>query len=412
VRAARSREILRCVTYDVITVGGGLAGAALGRALAQHGRRVLIVEREARFRDRVRGEYLEAWGVAEAHALELAEPLAQAGARQVPWITTWAGGMEVMRADVRANSAGGFAPLCLSHPAMQQAVLGAAEAAGAEVLRPATVVRVTPGSHPSVELRRKDGGTETFAARLVVGADGRESKARSWGGFAVARDPEKLALAGLLFDGYAGPDDTSSLFWNFAAGEQALFFPQGGGRLRAYVAFQASAGTGGLSGRGHIPNFLSACAAAQVPAEWLASATPAGPLAAFSGADVRVPHPYRAGVVLLGDAAACSDPTWGCGLSLTLRGVRTLRDQLLASEDWEAAANAYAVEHDRYYDRLHTLEGWLAQAFFEVGSEADACRGRILGRALADPGRIPDLVAAGPDAPCDETARRRFFAED
>jgi len=412
VRWAAPREILRPVAYDVITIGGGLAGAALGRALAQAGQRVLIVERETRFRDRVRGEYLEAWGVAEAHALDLVEVLARAGAREVPWITTWVGGMAALRNDVRTNSPGGFAPLCLSHPAMQEAVLEAAQAAGAEVLRPATAVRVTPGSRPSALVRHEDGRTESYAARLVVGADGRESKARGWGGFAVQRDPEKLALAGLLFDGYKGPDDTSSLFWNFTAGEQALFFPQGDRRLRAYVAFQARDGTGRLSGRAHIPGFLVACAAAQVPAEWLAGATPAGPLAAFQGADVHVPHPYRDGLVLLGDAAACSDPTWGCGLSLTLRGVRTLRDRLLASDDWEAAANKYAVEHDRSYDRLHTLEGWLGEAFFETGPEADARRGRILGRALAEPGRIPDVVAHGPDAPCDEAARRRFFAED
>ncbi|MGH7287300.1 MAG: NAD(P)-binding protein, partial [Myxococcota bacterium] len=78
--------------YDLICVGGGLAGAALGRALAQRGRRVLVIEREARFRDRVRGEYLEAWGVAEAHALDLEGALRSAGAREVPWLTTWVGG--------------------------------------------------------------------------------------------------------------------------------------------------------------------------------------------------------------------------------------------------------------------------------------------------------------------------------
>ena len=33
--------------YDVITVGGGLSGAALGRTLARQGVNVLILEREA-----------------------------------------------------------------------------------------------------------------------------------------------------------------------------------------------------------------------------------------------------------------------------------------------------------------------------------------------------------------------------
>jgi flavin-dependent dehydrogenase len=42
--------------YDLAIIGGGLAGPSLGLALAKTGARVLIVEREAQFRDRVRGE--------------------------------------------------------------------------------------------------------------------------------------------------------------------------------------------------------------------------------------------------------------------------------------------------------------------------------------------------------------------
>ncbi len=55
--------------YDIITVGGGMGGAALAKAMAEKGYRVLVLEREARFKDRVRGEWLAPWGVAEAQAL-------------------------------------------------------------------------------------------------------------------------------------------------------------------------------------------------------------------------------------------------------------------------------------------------------------------------------------------------------
>jgi flavin-dependent dehydrogenase len=44
--------------YDVITVGGGLAGAGLAKVLAERGVRVLVIEREIAFRDRVRGEQM------------------------------------------------------------------------------------------------------------------------------------------------------------------------------------------------------------------------------------------------------------------------------------------------------------------------------------------------------------------
>ena len=41
--------------YDVISVGGGLGGSALAKAMAELGARVLVVERETQFKDRVRG---------------------------------------------------------------------------------------------------------------------------------------------------------------------------------------------------------------------------------------------------------------------------------------------------------------------------------------------------------------------
>jgi menaquinone-9 beta-reductase len=55
--------------YDVVTVGGGLGGAALAKVLAARGMRVLVVERESQFKDRIRGEWIAPWGGAEAQRL-------------------------------------------------------------------------------------------------------------------------------------------------------------------------------------------------------------------------------------------------------------------------------------------------------------------------------------------------------
>ena len=71
--------------YDLITIGGEIAGATLGRALTSHGARVLIVERESRFRDRVRGETVRPWGVAEARALGIADLLLDTCGQEVRW---------------------------------------------------------------------------------------------------------------------------------------------------------------------------------------------------------------------------------------------------------------------------------------------------------------------------------------
>src|SRR5579864_8158211 len=64
-------EAMASCDYDVITVGGGLGGAALAKVLAEKGRRVLVIEREREFKDRIRGEYMMPWGVAEAQKLGL-----------------------------------------------------------------------------------------------------------------------------------------------------------------------------------------------------------------------------------------------------------------------------------------------------------------------------------------------------
>ena len=69
--------------YDLVTVGGGLAGAALARTMALRGAQVLVIERETRFRDRVRGEGMLPWGVREAKRLELKDLLVERCAHEV-----------------------------------------------------------------------------------------------------------------------------------------------------------------------------------------------------------------------------------------------------------------------------------------------------------------------------------------
>ncbi|MFI5317206.1 MAG: FAD-dependent oxidoreductase [Myxococcota bacterium] len=401
----------RDASYDVICVGGGLGGAGLARAMAERGARVLVLERETHFRDRVRGEFLECWGVAEARALGLDAALAAAGAHASPLLDTYLGPIHAARRNF-SDPAEPAPPLCVSHPGLQEAVLAAAAAAGAEVRRGATVTEVLPGASPAVRFRGERGESAPAGARLVVGADGRDSKLRRWLGFAELRDPQRLCLAGLLLEDYDGPADSSALFWNFPVAEEALLFPRAGGTLRAYMAYRSDTGVRRFSGKDRIADFLRACHAAGVPEAWLRRARPAGPLAGFEGADSSVAHPVREGVVLIGDAAACSDPVWGCGMSLTFRDVRVLRDALLASSDWNAGARAFAGEHDRYYARLRTVEDWMTQIFFDVGSEADARRARVLARMATEPDRFPDVVGRGPDLEVDERARRRYFAED
>src|SRR5262249_33668269 len=168
--------------------------------MAERGARVLVVEREERFRDRVRGEALSPWGVGEAKALGIQELLAtQCGSELRGWNIYLGGDPEPRIArDLIETTPQRSGWLTFYHPAMQELVLGAAGRAGAEIRRGARVLEVHPGRSPRVRVEM-DGRREEVEARLVVGADGRGSMVRRAGRFSVTRDPDRLLFSGVLF---------------------------------------------------------------------------------------------------------------------------------------------------------------------------------------------------------------------
>jgi 2-polyprenyl-6-methoxyphenol hydroxylase-like FAD-dependent oxidoreductase len=190
----------------------------------------------------------------------------------------------------------------------------------------------------------------------------------------------------------------------------SIMFPQGERRTRAYWVCGVNHGLR-LQGDKDVPRFIEESVKSGMPPEYFDGAQAAGPLATFDGAASYVEHPYREGVALIGDAAASSDPSWGQGLSHTLRDVRVLRDQLRANDDWDAAGHAYAKEHDRYFGVAHTVENWLTQFFYDTTPEGHARRERAFPLIAEDPTRVPDTGFSGPDHPIDDTMRQRFFGE-
>jgi len=394
--------------HDIIVVGGGLGGAAFAKTMAEHGVRVLVLERETQFKDRVRGETVHPWGVAETRALGIFDLLRSTCANAIPWWDQYVGPERVLHRDLIATTQYGMPELTFYHPAMQETLLRAAAEAGAEVRRGAYVRDVRGGARPEVTVEQ-NGEVATVQARLLVAADGRTSLARRWGGFEVRRDPKRLLLAGLLFDDMPAPVDTVRVS-RTELGRGVLMFPQGHGRVRVYLVYQYVDRR--LQGDADVSGFVAAVIRAGAPEDFFSDARPAGPLATFDGADTWVDHPYREGIALIGDAAAASDPSDGDGMSLTLRDIRVLRDVLGTSHDWDAAGHAYAAEHDRYYGVIHTVTGWHKDVFQDLTPEGDARRARALPLIQQDRMRVPDHIVGGPDLPFDETVRRRFFGEE
>jgi 2-polyprenyl-6-methoxyphenol hydroxylase-like FAD-dependent oxidoreductase len=265
-----------------------------------------------------------------------------------------------------------------------------------------------PGATPAVSIER-DGQVRELRARLVVCADGRSSMGRTWGGFTTLRGAPKLLGAGLLFENLGADPDTAVSMLNPFLGRVAYLFPQGSGRVRAYLMYETNLPR--LQGDNDAARFVEECVKTGLPRETYAGGRPVGPLASFDMTESWVDHPYHDGVALLGDAAGSSDPTWGQGLSQTLRDVRILSDNLLATDDWNRAARDYADAREVYFKTLVTTTDWLFDLFFRRGVEADQRRERALPLLVQEPDRFPDHIISGPELPDDDAVRRRLFGE-
>ncbi|BCG95642.1 FAD-dependent oxidoreductase [Mesorhizobium sp. 131-2-1] len=405
--------------YDLIIVGGGLAGSSLAIALAGRGARVLIVEQQDEFRDRIRGEVLMPWGSLEAQRLGIYALLLGSCATEAAYYSRFRDGSLQAVRDLIATTPSRTCCMTFPHPQMQTVLLKHAENLGTEVKRGSVASAVTFGDVPRVHIGSDAKG---LSARLVVLADGKDSRLRSLLGFEVRHDPEQLITAGMILEGDVDCSEflasnappranTINLFYDPRGGRMAIAMKIAPGRNRIYLIHHKDVLPKRLSGRHSVEEMIRQLHATGAPGHWFDRARQAGPFASFDGSHRWVDRPCRDGVVLVGDTAAATDPAWGRGLSRTLRDVRLLRDRLLENPDWRSAAEAYAGDHDDFYGCMRRLEAMETALLFERGEAADRRRQHAFALFARDPTRVPDVVGLGPEAPSDDLARARYFGE-
>ncbi len=392
------------LSYDIVTIGGGIAAAALAKAMAERGAKVLVLEKESRFKDRVRGEGIVPWGVAEARELGILELLRTSCALDVPLVD---GGMGPR--DLTSTTPQRLPSISFAHQEMQETLLSAAESAGAEVRRGVTVVQIEPGPTPLVVM----GGhsQERISARLVVAADGRGSASRKWGGFKVSEHVNDYYMAGVLLSDVSSAPDTMYFVFDPNFGTCIGLVPLSKKRHRGYFMYPKTAGYR-LQGEQMLNLFFSESAKTYpLLSGYYAGAKSIGPLASFDVSESWVEHPYREGIALIGDAAATSDPTFGQGMSLALRDARVLRNELWQNLDWSVAGNRYAEHHERYFRDCHLVEEWLRTLFQDSAPKAASLREKAMPLIAQDLTRVPDHLYSGPDLPVNENVRARLFGE-
>ncbi len=390
--------------FEVIIIGGGIAGSALAAVLAKAGRAVLMLERSKVYRDRVRGEVFQPWGVAEARRLGLHETLTRAGGTHHTTFVPYDETVEPAEAEATAIALDKILPgvpgtLGVGHPRACEALSMAATAAGARVIRGVESGEVQLGRSPTVRYSL-DGAGYAARCRLVIGADGRDSAVRRRAGITLHATEPRLLMAGLLVEDLRGwPEHHSTIG---TEGDLVFFVvPQGAGRARLYLLWSCDrprrfAGPAGP--RAFLNSFAFAC----IPnSDCIVEARPAGPCATYPMNDTWMDRPLTDGLALIGDAAGYSDPHIGQGLSVALRDVRVLSELLLTGEDWSPAAlQPYAEERAERLRRLRFCNALATTLRGEFGPEARARRRRARELMQSEPelGLWRRAYQAGPES--------------
>ncbi len=304
--------------HEVLVVGGGPAGAAVAIRLARRGRDVLLIDR-ARFpRDKSCSEYGSPATVAELGALGLGPALEAS-----PW--TRLGGSTVTAAR-GARLAGRFADvaparrargLALPRRTLDAMLLDAVQRAGVTVREDTQLTDLSTTGPLREATLRSAGGHATVRARLVVGADGLQSRVASLAGLrrhgwlrrvafvAHVRGVTGLGDAAELHVGRRGYVGLNPLEDDLA--NVALVMP----------ATRAAAMRGAL-----LERLAAGLADFPALAGRLSLDALAGPVRAIGPFDARCRRSVADGTLLVGDAAEFFDPFTGEGICSALIGAR------------------------------------------------------------------------------------------
>ena len=393
--------------FDVVIVGGGIAGSCLAGLLARAGLGVAVLEKETAFRDRIRGEGTWPWGVAEARRAGLGELFDDVGV-VLGGVTRYENGVpaEVEWTSETAQCEPGIS---FSHPKLQEAAFQWAEAQGATMVRPVKALEYSRNGWSRVSVAQ-DGEVVSYEARLVVGADGKHSMARRWTGGESLSDPEHHRMGGVAVAGAEIDRTIDNYSWE--DGEAVNWFAAGPELTRLYLLMTAER----IRETGVDRSFQNVLdyAIPHMPAGSLDGAAQAGPIGYFSCSDTWGTVIDGNGVVLIGDAAGSPDPCQGHGTPLLFHDVRLLSELLLDGKDWDAATSAFATERERVFATVRAFDHWQV-CFFERSDAALRLREGHERALQADPelGGFSRIERIGPcGLVADEAARAHYFGED
>jgi len=386
--------------YDVVIAGASLAGCTAAIALGRAGASVALVEKSpdpAAFK-RVCSHFIQASAVPTMERLDLLEPILEAGGLLTPmraW-TRWGWIEPPPRESRRAVN--------LRRERLDPLLRETAAATpGVELMLGQAAERLLhEGGGVAGLVARDRSGVETeLRARLVVGADGRESRVAGLAGMETKTLPHGRFAYGAYFEGPPSAPNHASSIWMLDPNWAAAFPTDSG------LVFYAAMATKDL-----LPEFRRDPEGALV--SFVAGVPDAPPIAVSKLVSpvmgkVEMPNrlriPVAPGLALIGDAAQAVDPLFGVGCGWALQSAEWLAESvtpaLRGEESLQHGLNRYRRRHrselrghtfvinDYATGRLHSAperamfaaaarDPKVAMGFEEIGT-----RSRKPGRAIA-----------------------------
>ena len=375
--------------YDVAIVGASLSGCTAAILLGQAGARVALIEKrpDPQAYKRVCSHFIQASAVPTIERIGLYEPILAAGGlrsrfhSRTPW--GWIEPTEERSAyclNLRRS---------LLDPMLRQL---AADQPGVELMLGQSAERLLRdgGAFAGVAVRDREGNEREIEARLVVGADGRDSHLAE-----LAQVKEKtLPHNRLAYGGYfEGPKPR---FWPDGAvwlldPDMAAAFPTDGG-LVFYIA---------MTHKDRAPEFKADAERALVDHVAAVPEPPpiresrcVAPVIGKIEMPNRIRGPIAPGLALIGDAALATDPIFGVGCGFAFQSGEWLADSvspaLRGIESLENGLRRYRKRHRRQLGRHARLIH-----DYSTGRKFDLTERMMISTAVSDPQAAALFEAVG-----------------
>lgn len=340
--------------YDVIVVGGRVAGASTGLLLARRGHRVLIVERASMPSDTMSTHAILRSGVLQLSRWDVLDRIVEAGTPPVRHITLGFGPERIpfeIRPDFGVDTL--YAPrrYILDNVLVEAAIDAGAEFRGRT--RMTDLLRTPEGQVYGIVLGSEK-STENITSRFVIGADGYRSRVADLVGAVTYRAHEPTnAIHYAYYEGI----EASGFWFQFTPGVNAGLVPTNDGQCLVFVGRPAH-----LRGRFRDDPEQEFARLIRVAGpdidDIVANGERASPFRGTSGLAGFIRQAWGPGWALVGDAGYTKDPISAHGIS------DALRDAELCARAVDTALTTPA-ESVEALDGYETLRNSLSEGMFE-----------------------------------------------